>query len=1728
MNRILLLIEEQSTRHLLLQQLGKHYELITTVASEFDCLLSDADVLPLNDINLCIADRLGLELHPLSREFRNSCQTLDIPRLLVIHPGEWDRVQPRLDRGESSTFDKILWNYDDAIATPIKADELLFRVEKLLNARVLLRYPQSTPVQDPNLEKTTPSVLSSSPQLEQLEQHLQQNDRLFRAFVEEIRDYAIFLLDSAGRIASWNRGAQRLLGYSATEIIGEHFSRFYPDEDIASGKPEQELQLVATAGQCEDEGWRTTQNGQRFWTNTTLSALQDSQGEVVGFSMIAHDLSNRKAVEMELCSLNRALTTIWECNQVMVRAQDESELLHAICRIIVETGGYRLAWVALSETEELPQSGETRLLEPAAWAGEATDYLKEIQTSWKQNQEFGGMTGTCIRTSKCCLIQNIDTDPSFALWRESALKQGLHSTIALPLIGKDKTFGCLRIYSGIVNAFDIPEVELLEELANDLAYGIVALRDRAERQRVETALAKSEERYRRLVELSPEAILVHSGGKIDFINTAGAKLLGAPNPEALVGLPIMNFVHPTRRLMVQERIHQLLTEKQAVPFMEQLFVRMDGTVVPVELAATPIGEKNGVVNLLTVARDLSNRKRMEAALRASEELHRITLSNISEAVFITDSTGALTYISPAVRFICDYSVEEAQQWGYISHLLGNDVFEGSELASLGEIHNLERTIVDKNGNHRTLLVSVKPLEIEGGTLLYTCRDITERKQAEEALRESENRFRTTFEGAAIGMKIANLEGRFLKTNPALQAMLGYSDAQLRDFTFEGITHPQDRPITRQLFQELLAGQLDRYQLEKRYIHARGNWVWVRLSVSSIRDTQGSLQFAIGLVEDITERKLAEEELRLYRNHLEELVAERTAELQRTNERLRTEISRREQAQEALIRVTQAVESTSDAVLTIDITGQAIYHNRAFLDLFECTIEELNQAGGLPSLFADSSFGEEVFNLIRQGNSWSSEVLMHGRTPRCFVSPLGLEFNSPVNTISIWLRADAVTDENNKRVGSICVLTDITDRKQAEAALRESEEQLRTLINAMPDAICFKDGRGAWLEANQAMLKVFDLEGVDYLGKKDSEIGESVPFYREAFVQCEQTDEEAWQYGILSHQEEVIPRSDGRELILDTLKVPLFHGDGSRKGLVVIGRDVTERKQVEEERLRLASIVESSDDAIIGKTLEGTILSWNTGAQRIYGYTPEEVKERSISILVLPDRQESELRLLEGIRQGASIDHYETVHLKKDGSPIYVSLTISPIKDAAGRITGVSTIARDVTDLKRVEDSLERLRHQNELILNSAGEGICGMDCGGNTTFVNPAATKMLGYSMGELLGAPLRMILGPSFVTPQGGDPNDGGAGGVDNGCAPLYAAIADGSVHHGTGVFWRHDGSSFPVEYISTPIQEQNEIKGAVLTFKDITERQGVERMKDEFISVVSHELRTPLTSIRGSLSLLANGLLESHPEKAGRMLQIAVSNTDRLVRLINDILDLERIQSGKVTMSAQFCNAADLTIQAADAMRTMADKAGVTITVNPTPVQLWADPDRIFQVLTNLLSNAMKFSPEGGTVWLSASLTSGGSEGFPNSAHPEVLFHIKDQGRGIPLDKLESIFERFQQVDASDSRKKGGTGLGLAICRSIVEHHGGQIWVESVVGEGSSFYFTLPVETHSPDPWDRNTDSTESGNLEEAEGKEAGDRLGEPLTPEHPGPAQKGPSSNPAIASPIVEAIAPFQRRS
>jgi len=400
--------------------------------------------------------------------------------------------------------------------------------------------------------------------------------------------------------------------------------------------------------------------------------------------------------------------------------------------------------------------------------------------------------------------------------------------------------------------------------------------------------------------------------------------------------------------------------------------------------------------------------------------------------------------------------------------------------------------------------------------------------------------------------------------------------------------------------------------------------------------------------------------------------------------------------------------------------------------------------------------------------------------------------------------------------------------------------------------------------------------------------------------------------------------------------------------------------------------------------------------------------------------------------------------------------------------------RALEALQAARDSLKRLSHQNELILNAAGEGIYGIDPKGKIVFSNPAAAKMLGHQKESLVGQFMHDLLKHSKL---GGELYRWKK-------SPIFRTLRHGKTHHVVGdTFERKGGAKFPVEYVSTSIREQGKIIGAVVIFQDITERQAIDLMKDEFIAVVSHELRTPLTSIRAALGLLAQNKIKIPDVKRQRMIKIASSNTNRLVRLVSDILDVERIKLGKMVLNKQDCNLADVLAQAVDEMQAMATDRNIQLVVSPLDIELCIDPDKIIQTIANLLSNAIKFSPANSTVEVSAQqvdlsaiaevenqLNERGRLAIVAGlelAQSLLLIKVRDFGKGIPPNKLEAIFDQFEQLNTSDHDHQGGTGLGLAICRSIVQRHGGEIWAQSGAASnserscdpGSTFLFTLPV---------------------------------------------------------------------
>ncbi len=509
-----------------------------------------------------------------------------------------------------------------------------------------------------------------------------------------------------------------------------------------------------------------------------------------------------------------------------------------------------------------------------------------------------------------------------------------------------------------------------------------------------------------------------------------------------------------------------------------------------------------------------------------------------------------------------------------------------------------------------------------------------------------------------------------------------------------------------------------------------------------------------------------------------------------------------------------------------------------------------------------------------------------------------------------------------------------------------------------------------------------------------------------------------------------------------------------------------REKSQSEERRLAAIVESSQDAIVSKDLNGIVKSWNKGAERVFGYSASEVVGRSITIIIPQDRQSEEADILARMRRGERIEHYETIRQRKDGTLITVSLTLSPIINEQGQVVGASKIARDITESKRAQEQLRLALQFDETVMLSMGEGLFTVDSEGRVTFMNPSAQRILGWTLDELLGRRMHDV---THHTRVDGTP-------FPREECSAYKVIQTGKMlSEFEDVFIRKDGTFFDVVYSSSPLRTDGKVTGLVVVFRDISDRKQAEhertrllqaerearaeaekanRLKDEFLATLSHELRNPLNVVIGYAEILRRS---DESQKHSFVLKAAETirrNALAQSQLVSDLLDLSRLQMGKFSLNSQPVSLSTIISDAIETVREEAANKDISLEVNIElePVVVEGDPIRLGQIAWNLLNNAIKFAPVSGTVKMSLA-----------QQNSSALFVVEDNGLGIAPEFLPHVFEIFRQADAGIARKQGGLGIGLALVKQLTELHGGKVWVESAgVGEGARFSVEVPLYKH------------------------------------------------------------------
>lgn len=464
-----------------------------------------------------------------------------------------------------------------------------------------------------------------------------------------------------------------------------------------------------------------------------------------------------------------------------------------------------------------------------------------------------------------------------------------------------------------------------------------------------------------------------------------------------------------------------------------------------------------------------------------------------------------------------------------------------------------------------------------------------------------------------------------------------------------------------------------------------------------------------------------------------------------------------------------------------------------------------------------------------------------------------------------------------------------------------------------------------------------------------------------------------------------------------------------------------------------AIIENAVDVICSIDVDGKFVAVSPACFQVWGYKPEELMGRRFIELVIPEDHQETIRSVRAVRAEKGRTQFENRTRRKDGS--VVTVLWSTYWSETER--SMFCVAHDITQRKLAEEAIRASEERIRKIVENMIVGLIIMNRDGFIEQINPACERIFGYRAEELVGCHLMTLFHDATLFSVHNQQD----------CRNFMENVFQKGLNR-VGEFdaMKRIGEPFPIE-LSLSELEMGEGKRYLANILDVSERREVERLKKEFVSTVSHELRTPLTSIRGSLTLLNVGALGSLPDQAKKVVGIAERNTIRLITLINDILDIEKLESGKLDMEFALVPLSNVLERSDQAVRAFAEQNGIRLEIMPTNAQVWADGDRLVQVLVNLVSNAVKFSPKGATVTIAV-------QEIPNWIDVKVI----DRGRGIPAKYKGLLFQRFQQVDASDSKKKGGTGLGLAICKGIIEAHHGTIGVESEEGKGSIFWFRIP----------------------------------------------------------------------
>lgn len=859
----------------------------------------------------------------------------------------------------------------------------------------------------------------------------------------------------------------------------------------------------------------------------------------------------------------------------------------------------------------------------------------------------------------------------------------------------------------------------------------------------------------------------------------------------------------------------------------------------------------------------------------------------------------------------------------------------------------------------------------------------------------EDCFREMIDALPTAIYTTDPEGRLTHFNPAAVRLSGRIPELGTDqwcvtwkiFMPDGTHVPHDQCPMAAALKGLPVDTGGEYMAER----PDGSRFWFSPYPTALRDPDGRIIAGINMLVDITERKRSEEALR------------------RSEERFRG-----------------FFKSSAIGVAILSLDARFLEVNRAFCSITEYSEEELC-----------------VLNCARltHPDDWTAMRALIGQLTTGEIPSFVLEqryLTKDRRTIWVSNNVSLMRDHRGQPEYLIAVCEDITARKRAEDDLRETEERLRAIIETTPECIKVVAADGTLLHMNSAGLSMVqaarpeDVEGKSIYDVIAPQFRDSFRAFNERICRGERGSMEFDLIGL-----------QGRRRHMESYAAPLHRQDGTVAHLAIT-HDITDRKSRERAALLLSAIVDSSDDAIISKDLNGVITSWNQSAERVFGYTADEAVGKSVTILIPPDRLDEEPHILSRLRRGERVDHFETIRRRKDGTLLDISLTISPVKDALGRVIGASKIARDITDRKRAEAALIASEARFRQLADSMPQIVWTSRPDGQLDYYNGRWYEFTGFPRDRFDDESWKPILHPEDAARVHESWERSRTTGEPFG---IELRFWDRHVRRWRWFMARcvpvRDSSGAITKWFgtSTDIDDQKRVED---------ELRRANQDLEQFAYSASHDLQEPLRSIKIYGELLTLRYAHKLDGQALEFLEYLHTGATRMELLVRDLLAYTQV--GRLDPPAQDVDANEALQATVDALGGAIVQSGATVTSDSLPA-VRVHATHMKQLFQNLIGNAIKYrrKEEPPAIHVTANQQSG-----------FCRFSVRDNGIGIDPEYKEHIFGLFKRLHSGE--EYSGTGIGLAICQRIVERYHGRIWVESEPGKGSEFIFALPVSGSAP----------------------------------------------------------------